>query len=159
MHSEKTACLYPNYGTSDILQSFSRISSVYQTIFIINNHEMELSKIKLHKTSENDPYAFSMTSNLVPEGKTLRAKKIIASEQYDQLFSHITNPDRTPPRTASQLRGILIYNIEACEEKVNFPQLLILHPESCGNQNPIHVLFCDTNSISCPRGRMVVYVS
>ena len=49
---------------------------------------IELDKITYH---ENDEYPFKFKSSLVEEGKQLEAKKIISSELYDKLFSHINN--------------------------------------------------------------------
>jgi hypothetical protein len=55
------------------------------------------------------------------------------------------------------MRIIFIYDISKCLKNVEFPQLLVLKPGTCCNDNPVRVLITDSTSLTCPIPRLIVY--
>lgn len=93
---DNTPYLYPQYGSSEFSQAFCRQSSVYGTIFLVN----DLLKIKIVPNYENDlnkdkkKYLLNITDESLNETFTVFSDFLIINEAYvmDQMSSVILAP-------------------------------------------------------------------
>ena len=159
--------LYTNYGTSDILQGFSRISAVMGSIFIINQTikidrlllkaEVQAEEYKSLDTKEEES-SFYLETSLAGPKKYLRTSVIVTNKDHLPLFNvkELENAEEG----SRLLRGTRVFEFPDNIYKAYGPRLYYIMPnnDKIKNYHPIVILVVNSSSSSAPDNHVIIYI-
>ena len=158
--------LYTNYGTSDILQGFSRISAVMGSIFIINEaikldillsrSEVQEEEYKSLDTKEEES-SFYLESSLAGAKKYLRTSVVITNKDHLPLFN-VKELDNTEEESRL-LRGTRVFEFPDKIYKAHGPRLYYIMPNNdrIKNYHPVIIFVVNSTSNSTPENHAIIY--
>jgi RAB protein geranylgeranyltransferase component A len=83
-----TPMLMANYGTSEYVQSFSRVGSIYGAIYILNDRDLTISNPVINENNKLESINLSMndTPLIAKEG-------FVIGKEYEHLFNKVEEDD------------------------------------------------------------------
>lgn len=146
-YGANTPWIYPLFGVSDLCQSFSRLSAVYGTTFLLDKHVTEVT------TSRNEGGVLITGVNI---GTTTGIKTKHVISNLDHL-PELADPASltTPAKTLS--RCVLLTNRHLhTREGANEILMLVIPPGTHENAHAIYVLQLDESASVAPAGKVLL---
>lgn len=157
--------LMANYGTSEYVQSFSRVGSIFGAIYILNDRDLSISNPVINE-DKLETIDFSM--NATP----LRPKEgFIIGKEYEHLFNKAVEDDLFTSEKCYPIvcqRMVIITHIELANSDrgppiFSIPPTGINEEESKAfdlqNKHPIRIIQQGASSNITPRGFYCYHVS
>lgn len=147
--------LYTNYGTSDILQGFSRSSAVYGSCFIVNrNLTLEGLLLNPENTTEEK---FKLLTPLAGKKEYISAEVLVVNKDYIPLIPSENNARTLESRSLLRVTTV----IEAVDIGLSFetPALYYIFPghKKINNPAPIFVFATGDKTSSAPEDHYILY--
>jgi len=148
--------LYTNYGTSDILQGFSRSSAVFGSLFIVNK-DLVLDEIVINPPKENN-INFKLKTPIAGPSEYLTSRFMVLNKDYVPLIKGLKEGQELEKKAL--LRMTFIVRSEDENLQLDTPGMYYIFPDNktLNNTHPVFVFLTGEKTSSAPEGAYIFYV-